>query len=104
MTPQAHHEPLNTASARNEFSGSTFQMINFIVDYPVRLPDSTPEALGRELGRVVYVQVELQLVDAQTHQSNEAGENAHYKYKARQFRSVRNRLFPEGLDEDAKRE
>jgi uncharacterized protein (TIGR04552 family) len=45
-----------------------------------------------ELGRVVFVMVEFQLIDEATARRNEEGENAHALYKARQHRVVASRL------------
>lgn len=90
-------EPVRLYTAKNEFSGSTYRMINFITDLPVRLPDNRlppglPHDASVSLGRVVFVMVELQLVDAVTAVQNEAGENAHSRYKERQRERVKARL------------
>jgi uncharacterized protein (TIGR04552 family) len=82
----------------NEFSGSTYRVINWIVDYPVRIPPSAaPEGFSFEVGRVVYVNVEFQLLDQATALSNEQGENAHSLYKDRQHRQVAQRLKRGGM-------
>lgn len=95
------YEPEATEVPRNEFSGATYRIINWIVDYPVKLDDSVHELLAParartrflfELGRVVYVNVEFQLLDEETARSNEEGENAHILYKIRQYRKVAARL------------
>jgi len=109
--PEAHHlltglqfplpdsEPL--VQEPNPFSGSTYRMINFIVDFPVRidsfLEDRDP-VQHLLLGRVVYVMVEFQILDAATAASNEQGENAHTLYKARQRTIVGKRLRRGGLE------
>ncbi|MEZ4237252.1 MAG: TIGR04552 family protein [Myxococcota bacterium] len=78
---------------KNEFSGASYRAINWIVDYPVRLENNTlPERFSFELGRVVYVNAEFQLLDEDTARNNEQGENAHILYKARQHRRVAARL------------
>lgn len=95
-------------TGKNEFSGTSYRMINFIVDYPVRIPERLITGVPFELGRVVFVMVEFQLVDAQTAQRNEAGDNAHSLYKARQYDRVAHRLIhgsdagrrPSGPDDD----
>ncbi|HHO52067.1 MAG TPA: TIGR04552 family protein [Deltaproteobacteria bacterium] len=89
------------AAARNEFSGASYRAINWIVDYPVRIPESVENRFVMELGRVVYVNVEFQLLDEETSRRNERGENAHSLYKARQHRRVAARLKrgASGLDE-----
>lgn len=79
-------------SGKNEFSGASYRMINFIVDYPVRIPDPLVTGLGFELGRVVFVMVEFQIVDEETARLNEDGENAHALYKSRQYDTVARRL------------
>jgi uncharacterized protein (TIGR04552 family) len=78
---------------KNEFSGKSYRTINFIVDYPVKVPDAAAAvSFGFELGRVVYVMIEFQLLDEETARHNEEGENAHHLYKARQNEVVAKRL------------
>lgn len=84
--------PELSESAKNEFSGATYRMINFIVDYPVALPASIEGGFGFEFGRVVYERVEIQLLDEETARLNEEGENRHALYKGRQFAEVNRRL------------
>ncbi len=79
-------------TGKNEFSGATYRMINFIADYPVKVPGASSGALSFELGKVVFVMVEFQLLDEETARLNEAGENAHARYKARQHAEVARRL------------
>jgi hypothetical protein len=54
---------------------------------------------------VVFVLTEFQLVDRKTAEENDRGENSHENYKARQHRSVRQRLvrIQEQATEKAKR-
>ncbi len=85
-------EPVVAQFGKNEFSGASYRMINFIVDYPVRLPESDLGRFHFELGQVVYVMVEFQLLDEQTARNNETGENAHHLYKQRQHDVVEARL------------
>lgn len=96
LLPQAPPLPakrqLTLTSGKNEFSGKSYRMINFIVDYPVRLPDGHTVGFGFELGRVVYLMVEFQVLDEETARNNEIGENAHHLYKERQQRVVERRL------------
>lgn len=80
-------------TGKNEFSGASYRMINFIVDYPVRLPDDLVPGFQFELGRVVFLMVEFQIVDEETARRNESGENAHSLYKARQYDVVAKRLI-----------
>jgi len=80
----------------NPFSGGTYRMINFIVDFPVQLTsleNGAPEQARHLLGRVVFVKVEFQLVDQLTAEQNEVGENDHALYKARQKKTVETRLI-----------
>jgi uncharacterized protein (TIGR04552 family) len=80
---------------RNEFSGHSYRILNFIVDLPLRI-DATVMATRHkgddDLGRIVFAPVELQLVDEPTRIHNETGENAHARYKRRQLRKVLTRL------------
>jgi len=84
----------------NPFSGTTYRTVNFIVDFPVRVLDSehpAPPAARHHLGSTVFVMVEFQLVDRETSEANEAGENAHALYKERQKRQVESRLIKGSL-------
>jgi uncharacterized protein (TIGR04552 family) len=84
----------------NPFSGSSYEMINFIVDFPVRIDRYVPRKDPRLriiLGRTVFVLVELQILDAQTAARNEEGENAHLLYKNRKRREVEARLKKGGM-------
>lgn len=83
--------PETLATPKNEFSGASYRAINWIADYPVRV-ESAPGTFEFETGRVVYVNVEFQLLDQETARANELGENAHALYKARQYRRVAARL------------
>jgi len=90
----------------NEFSGSSYRMINFIIDVPVRLD----HLLGRsgdpwllQKGSIVYVGCEFQMVDQETAFINEQGDNAHASYKGRQQDRVAARLMWGLLNEDRKR-
>lgn len=93
----AEPEPAESADSdqadgpKNEFSGASYRAINWIADYPVRLENITSR-FSFELGRVVYVNAEFQLIDEETVRDNEQGENAHILYKARQYRRVAARL------------
>jgi uncharacterized protein (TIGR04552 family) len=78
------HQPI-----QNEFSGDTYRVLNFVADLPVRLPERAVEAGD---GRIAFCMVELQLVDQETAQANEKGENSHSRYKKRQLLKVLRRL------------
>lgn len=85
-------EPVIQVTSKNELSGQSYRMINFIVDYPVRVPDHYLGPRSYELGKVVFVLVEFQVLDEETAHSNEQGENAHHLYKERQRLVVSQRL------------
>lgn len=76
----------------NAFSSASYKVINFIVDVPVRIDPIVDFPNQSELGRVVFVMVEFQIVDAGTAKTNEEGANAHSLYKERQLNRVRERL------------
>jgi uncharacterized protein (TIGR04552 family) len=88
----------------NEFSGRKYKIVNFVADLPARV-DSYIDDSRRGFGNVVFVLTEFQLVDRKTAEENERGENSHENYKARQHRSVRQRLvrIQEHTTEKAKR-
>ena len=102
MAARLRDQPVRDLTGKNEFSGSDYRMINFIVDYPVRLPDGRFGKHGFELGRVVFLMVELQIVDEETARHNEEGENAHHLYKQRQYKVVAQRLKRGGLAKSKK--
>jgi len=76
----------------NPFSGGSYRMINFIVDFPVRVDGEAPIRYGAMLGRTVFALVEFQVIDRETARLNEEGENAHKYYKNRQRAIVAKRL------------
>ena len=78
----------------NEFSGPSYKVINFVADLPVRIDQFLCRVPGaeNELGAVIFVLTEFQVMDAETARANEAGENSHVKYKARQHERVKARL------------
>lgn len=78
----------------NRFSSSTYRIINFVADFPIRvddLLDRTPHAQARH-GRTVFLHAEFQLLDQETARANETGVNRHGLYKARQVQRVIDRL------------
>lgn len=79
---------------RNEFSGKGYRALNFVVDLPVRVDELLPPEgpLAEDLGRVVFLQVEFQIVDAETARRNETGDSSHERYKRRQSKIVLRRL------------
>ncbi len=89
--PSAHQAPIGG----NEFSGPAYRVVNFVADLPVRI-DEHPIALDdqtrAELGSIIFVLTEFQVMDAETAAMNEVGENSHVAYKERQAARVRARL------------
>jgi uncharacterized protein (TIGR04552 family) len=81
----------------NEFSGPSYQVINFVADLPVRidryLGRPADDPLFSETGAVVFVLTEFQIIDSRTASDNERGENSHARYKERQLNRVRGRLM-----------
>lgn len=91
----AHRLPYPTPE--EEFTGQNYRVIKFVVDIPVRI-DRFLGAAQRvfrteALGCTAYVLVEFQIVDEETHLSNNSGENAHDRYKRRQKSGVIRRLM-----------
>lgn len=84
----------NENAGKNEFSGPTYRIVNFVADLPVRIDQLLCRVPGAEndLGAVIFVLTEFQVMDADTARMNEAGENSHVKYKARQHDRVKARL------------
>ena len=82
------------ATGSNEFSGPTYRVINFVADLPVRIDQFLCRLPGAEseLGSVIFVLTEFQVMDADTARLNEAGDNSHANYKARQQERVKFRL------------
>jgi uncharacterized protein (TIGR04552 family) len=79
----------------NEFSAESYRIIHFVVDMPVRLPkrilDRAPPSAS-QLGNVIFVICEFQIVDRDTEAHNELGDASHAKYKERQKKAVMRRL------------
>jgi uncharacterized protein (TIGR04552 family) len=80
----------------NEFSGPTYRVINFIADLPVRIDSHFDhyfnEMDDHDLGAVIFVLTEFQVMDEKTAHENEAGDNSHSEYKLRQHQRVKARL------------
>ncbi len=80
----------------NEFSGTTYRDLNFVVDVPISIPDDRVDrhvSSGPQgLGRITFVLVEFQILDVATATANERGDNSHDRYKARQLAQVARRL------------
>ena len=86
------NEEIDLNPEDNPFSGNSYRVINFIVDFPVRIDHLVNIRYGALLGRTVFVMVEFQIVDRETARLNEEGENAHALYKQRQHSIVQSRL------------
>src|SRR5690606_586549 len=70
----------------NHFSAPDYRVAHFVVDMPVRLQAPMRDSLSvaaRELGPVIFVQTEFQIIDRETEQANEMGEASHAAYKQR---------------------
>ena len=88
--PSGGEEP--PATDANPFSGPGYRMVNFIVDFPVRVDHLVDVRYGAMLGRTVFALVEFQVLDRETAKRNEEGENSHERYKERQHTIVERRL------------
>lgn len=79
---------------RNEFSGSTYKVLNFVVDLPLRIEEKavTEDIAKATRARTVFCLVEIQIIDADTARQNDEGENSHDRYKHRQKLRVLRRL------------
>lgn len=98
---QLKTRPTEWLAGANPFSGSSYRMVNFIVDFPVRIDDLLVDLVGEArfmLGSIVYVMVEFQVLDKATADANEEGENSHQIYKGRQRKTVETRLLRGALD------
>lgn len=79
----------------NTFSGSTYRVLNFVADVPIRLdaflPPPEQDDRARK-GRMTLATCEFQIADEKTAIENEKGENSHERYKQRQREVVLKRL------------
>ena len=79
----------------NLFTAPTYQVIHFVADVPVRVPQHVMELAppgSESLGPIVYMLCEFQLLDAESDAANESGEASHEAYKQRQRQAVFQRL------------
>ncbi len=79
----------------NPFSAPEYRVVHFVADIPVRVDSLLrlmPVPPERDLGRLVFVLCEFQLMDLDTWEHNESGPASHDAYKARQKHSVLRRL------------
>ncbi len=79
----------------NQFTAKSYRVVHFVMDMPIRVPqevmDQAPPAAWA-LGQVIFGQVEFQVIDRDTEQSNEMGDASHDAYKRRQQVAVARRL------------
>jgi len=98
MLPYAQGGALDdsaSAVSDNVFSAKSYQVIHFVVDLPVRVPDDVIADAGpnaQALGHVIFALVEFQIVDQETDSQNERGDASHARYKERQRLAVMDRL------------
>ncbi|HTQ42517.1 MAG TPA: TIGR04552 family protein [Polyangiaceae bacterium] len=99
---QTHGEDDTFTPSDNLFSAQEYRIIHFVVDMPVRLPkrilDRAPQSAA-QLGNVIFVICEFQIVDRDTEANNEIGDASHAKYKERQKKAVMRRLQLGGASE-----
>lgn len=79
----------------NRFSAPGYRVIHFVTDVPLRVPphimETSPEG-AENLGPIVYMLCEFQLLDAESEGENEASDASHAAYKERQRAAVARRL------------
>ncbi len=79
----------------NKFSGSSYRILNFVADVPIRLdaylPAPDKDNRSRK-GRIALAMCEFQIADEEQAAANELGENSHERYKQRQREVVLKRL------------
>lgn len=79
----------------NRFTAPTYRVIQFVTDVPVRIPPHLMELAppgSENLGPIVYVLCEFQVLDAESDAVNETGDASHDRYKHRQRAAVFRRL------------
>ncbi|MER2566391.1 MAG: TIGR04552 family protein [Myxococcaceae bacterium] len=89
------YEEREEAKRGNAFSGSTYRILNFVADVPIRLDAylPPPEYDDRSRrGRITLATCEFQIADEKQAFENEKGENSHERYKQRQRDVVLKRL------------
>jgi uncharacterized protein (TIGR04552 family) len=86
---------LSLTPGDNRFSADSYRVIHFVSDIPVRVPSHLMELAppgSEDLGPIVFMLCEFQLLDAESDAQNESGEASHEAYKARQRQAVFRRL------------
>jgi len=84
----------NERRGHNQFSGSGYRVLNFVVDVPIRLDAYLPALKkgDRPRNRIAFMLCEFQIMDELTALQNDSGENSHERYKNRQKLRVLRRL------------
>jgi len=83
------------SAADNRFSARNYRVIHYVASVPVRVPEHLMELAppgSENLGPVVQVPCEFQMLDAETDSANEVGDASHDAYKQRQRDAVFRRL------------
>jgi len=84
----------------NRFTAPSYRVVHFVADVPVLVPQHVLDAAASataNLGRIIFVQAEFQVIDRATDQVNESGDASHENYKERQKLAVMHRLKVGGL-------
>jgi uncharacterized protein (TIGR04552 family) len=79
----------------NRFTAPSYRIVHFVADVPVRVPAQVLAAIPSsvaQLGHMIFVQTEFQVLDRATDESNELGDASHRAYKERQKLAVMHRL------------
>ena len=95
LVPQFQGDPDGPLPSDNRFSGANYRVIQFVTDVPVRVPPHLMEfapAGSENLGPIVYMLCEFQVLDAESEAHNETGDASHDAYKHRQREAVFRRL------------
>jgi uncharacterized protein (TIGR04552 family) len=95
LVPQFQGDADAPLPSDNRFSAPNYRVIQFVTDVPVRVPPHLMEfapAGSENLGPIVYMLCEFQVLDAESEAHNETGEASHDAYKHRQRDAVFRRL------------
>jgi len=95
LVPQFQGDADAPLPSDNRFSAPNYRVIQFVTDVPVRVPPHLMEfapAGSENLGPIVYMLCEFQVLDAESEAHNETGDASHDAYKHRQREAVFRRL------------
>ena len=99
LTGQLDLDPAPAESAQpvsNVHSSPRYRVVHWVADMPLKLDDYESkfdtDGINPVPRPIVYVRVELQILDRRTHRVNERGHASHRQYKARQRGFVSDRL------------